>query len=213
MPEAEIHVETAQQRRVLWVVLLLNVGIAAGFFVTGLIGDSSALIANGLDNTSDSLVYAISLFALSRGPRWKWMAANVSGGLLLFFAVGILADALRRYYTGSEPLGPMMIWMALIAGVVNGISIWLLARLQNPDVNIRAASIFSLNDFVSNAGIIVAGALVLWLGSNWPDLVVGVAVAGIAAWGGFDILRDAREERRKMGADAPATATGQSRGD
>ncbi len=200
MSEMEIRAETEEQRKTLWTVLLLNVGIAAGFYVTGLIGDSSALIANGLDNTSDSLVYAISLFALGRSHKWKWMAANVSGGLLLIFAVGILADAVRRYYAGSEPLGPLMIWMALIAGIVNGISIWLLARLRDPDVNIRAASTFSLNDFVSNAGIIVAGALVLWLGSNWPDLVVGAAVAGIAAWGGFDILRDARQERRRMTA-------------
>ena len=78
-----------------------------------------------------------------------------------------------------------MIAMALIAAVVNGICIWLLGRLEDPDVNVRAANTFSLNDFISNGGILVAGALVWWLGSNWPDLVVGVAVASIAAWGGI----------------------------
>jgi len=50
-----------RQRRTLWIVLLLNVAIALGFFATGALGDSSALIANGLDNTSDGFVYAISL--------------------------------------------------------------------------------------------------------------------------------------------------------
>ena len=60
-----------RQRRTLWTVLLLNVAIAAGFFATGVLGDSSALIANGLDNTSDSLVYGISLFARSRSAVWK----------------------------------------------------------------------------------------------------------------------------------------------
>lgn len=56
------------QRKVLWIVLALNVAIAAGFFATGLLGDSSALIANGLDNSSDAIVYAISLLALGRPP-------------------------------------------------------------------------------------------------------------------------------------------------
>lgn len=186
-----------RQRRTLWIVLLLNVAIALGFFATGALGDSTALIANGLDNASDSFVYAISLFAMSRSDKWKRMAANVSGIMLLIFAVGILVDAARRYYTGSEPLGPLMISMALIAAVVNGICIWLLARLEDPDVNVRAANTFSLNDFISNGGILVAGLLVWWLGSNWPDLMVGVAVAVIAAWGGIGILRDAHGEHHK----------------
>ncbi|TKA95315.1 cation transporter [Cereibacter changlensis] len=186
-----------RQRRTLWIVLLLNAAIALGFFATGALGDSSALIANGLDNTSDSLVYMISLFAMSRSGRWKRAAANISGGLLLIFAVGILIDAVRRYYAGSAPLGPLMIIMALVAAIVNGICIWLLARIENPDLNVRAANTFSFNDFVSNGGILVAGGLVWWLGSNWPDLVVGAAVAVIAAWGGIGILRDAHLEHHK----------------
>ena len=183
-----------RQRRTLWAVLLLNVLIAIGFFITGAIGDSSALMANGLDNSSDCLVYAISLFAMSRADRWKRVAANVSGGMLLIFAVGILIDAVRRYYSGSAPLGPLMVFMACGAAIVNGLCIWLLARLEEPDVNVRAANTFSLNDFASNGGILVAGGLVWWLGSNWPDLAVGVAVAGLAAWGGVVILRDTHRE-------------------
>lgn len=197
MTEQSLRAPDARQHRTLWAVLLLNVAMAAGFFATGAWGDSSALIANGLDNTSDSLVYAIGLFAMSRSGVWKRAAANVSGGLLLIFSVGIVLDAVRRYYSGSQPLGPLMISMALIAAVVNGVCIWLLARIQNPDVNVRAANTFSLNDFISNGGILVAGGLVLWLGTNWPDLVVGIGVAGIAIWGGVDILRDAHGEHHK----------------
>ena len=44
------------------------------------------------------------------------------GHHVLIFAVGILVDAARLYYTGSEPLGPLMISMALIAAVVNSAS-------------------------------------------------------------------------------------------
>ena len=199
----KIEPRDARQRRILWIVLVLNVAIAVGFFGTGAFGDSSALIANGLDNTSDAFVYALSLFALSRSDRWKRVAATVSGSLLILFAIGILFDAGRRFLEGSDPLGPIMIVMAIIAAVVNLACVILLRRIREPDVNVRAANTFSLNDFVANLGILVAGGLVAWLGSNWPDLVVGVAVAAVAAWGGVEILRDAHGEHRKAVHDDP----------
>ena len=45
--------------------------------------------------------------------------------------------------------------------------------------------------------ILVAGLLVWWLGSNWPDLLVGFLTAIIAIKGGVEILRDARKEARQ----------------
>ena len=188
--------KVSAERRTLWIVLLLNAAIAAGFFVTGLTGDSSALIANGVDNLSDTAVYALSLIALSHGRTWKTRAAPVSGVMLLIFAGGILLDVGRRYIQGSEPIGPTMMVMSAIAGVVNYICLRLLQRLKQPDVNLRAATTFSFNDFISNGGILIAGALVLWLETNWPDLLVGLATALIAIKGGIEILRDARAETK-----------------
>jgi cobalt-zinc-cadmium efflux system protein len=177
-------------------VLLLNAAIAAGFFATGLIGDSSALIANGVDNLSDTAVYGLSLVALSHGRTWKTRAAMASGIMLLLFAGGILLDVGRRYVQGSDPIGPTMMVMSAIAGVVNYVCLRLLQRIKQPDVNLRAATTFSFNDFISNGGILIAGALVLWLGTNWPDLLVGLATALIAIKGGIEILRDARAETK-----------------
>jgi len=184
------------ERRTLWIVLLLNAAIAAGFFATGLIGDSSALIANGVDNLSDTAVYTLSLVALTHGKTWKTRAATASGVMLLIFAGGILVDVGRRYLQGSEPIGPTMMIMSAVAGVVNYICLKLLQRLKEKDVNLRAATTFSFNDFISNGGILIAGLLVLWLGANWPDLLVGLATAIIALKGGVEILRDARAETR-----------------
>jgi cobalt-zinc-cadmium efflux system protein len=66
----------------------------------------------------------------------------------------------------------------------------LLRRLHGNDVNMRAET-FSLSDFASNGGILVAGGLVMSLNQPWPDLVVGVLVAPLAITGGVEILRDA----------------------
>lgn len=194
--EADFDLDSADKRRTLWIVLWLNLAIAVGFFAMGYLGDSNALIANGLDNSSDAIVYGLSLLALTRSQKWKRGAARFSGVMLLIFAGGVIADAVRRYIEGSEPGGIMMMAMALVAGAINLWCLHLLKRLQNKDVNLRAATTFSFNDFVSNGGVIIAGIVVMITGSNWPDLLVGIAVAGIALYGGVDILRDAQRDLR-----------------
>lgn len=197
MSESELDLGSAEKRRTLWNVLWLNVAIAVGFFVTGYIGDSNALLANGLDNSSDAVVYGLSLLALSRSRRWKRGAARFSGLMLLIFAAGVIADAVRRYFDESAPGGLTMMVMAAVAAAVNLWSLRLLNRMKSKDVNLRAAATFSFNDFVSNGGIIVAGVIVMWTGANWPDLLVGIAVACIAFYGGIEILRDAHMDKHE----------------
>src|SRR3546814_3720339 len=126
-----------EERRTLWIVLLLNAAIAAGFFVSGFFADSSALIANGVDNLSDTAVYALSLVALTRGQTWKTRAAVASGVMLLIFAGGILIDVGRRYLQRSEPIGPTMMVMSAIAGVVKYICLRLPHLLNDQDLHLR----------------------------------------------------------------------------
>lgn len=190
-----ISPDTPEKRKTLWIVLWLNVAIAVGFFAVGYFADSNALLANGLDNSSDAIVYALSLLALTRSRTWKRWAARFSGIMLLVFAGGVIADAIRRFLEGSEPGGIMMMAMAAVAAVVNLVCLRLLQNMQAKDVNLRAATTFSFNDFISNGGIILAGAIVMLTGANWPDLLVGIAVAGIALYGGIDILRDAHMDK------------------
>ncbi len=87
--------------------------------------------------------------------------------------------------------------MSAVAAIVNIICLRLLQRLQDKDVNLRAATTFSFNDFISNGGIIVAGVIVMLTGANWPDLVVGIAVALVAIYGAHDILRDAHMDNHE----------------
>ena len=184
-----------QERKVLWIVLVLNAVLVISLLTTGILADSSGLLANAVDNASDVAVYAISLFAVGRPARFKRIAATVSGVLLLILSVGILADAIRRFITGSEPIGLTMMIMAVIAAIINLVCIKLLAGLGEKDVNLRAAETFSINDFVSNGGTLLAGILVLWTGQQWPDLLVTLGVVVIVAKGGFEILRDAKESK------------------
>lgn len=188
-------VTDAKQRQILLIVLVLNLVLVVSLLVTGLIANSSGLMANAIDNASDAAVYAISLFAVGRPIRFKRIAATASGVLLLIIAIGILIDAVRRFLTGSEPIGSMMMVMAVVAAIINLVCVRLLDRLGARDVNVRAAQTFSLNDFVANGGVLLAGILVLWTRQPWPDLLVTLGVVAIVAKGGFEILRDAQESK------------------
>lgn len=183
----------ARQRVTLLQVLLLNLALTAALGVGGYLADSSALVANALDNASDASVYALSYLAIHRSAQWRTAAATLSGILLLILAVGVIIDVVRRFTSGAEPVGGAMIAMALLALAINAWCLQLLAGVRRENVNLRAAWMFSVNDFLSNFGIIVAGALVWWLGRTWPDLIIGAVVSAIAGYGGIEILRDARQ--------------------
>jgi len=187
-------VNTDRQKRTLLIVFALNLLLFITLGTAGLVADSSALIANAVDNLSDTIVYAISVLAVGGSGKLKRSAARLSGIMLVIFAIGVLFDALRRPFFGPEPAGVTMMAMATFAAVVNLICLRLLKPLKTDDVNLRAAQTFSVNDFFSNGGILIAGALVMWTGSWIPDVVVGLVVAAVAVFGGFEILRDAKRE-------------------
>lgn len=57
----------------------------------------------------------------------------------------------------------------------------------------RASLIFSKNDVIANAGVILSGVLVWALGSRYPDLVIGFVIALVVLRGGFQILNEVKE--------------------
>jgi len=190
------NAETQKQKRTLLIVFALNLLLFVSLGAAGLMADSSALIANAVDNLSDTAVYAISWLAVGKSAKLKGAAARFSGVMLLVFAAAVLIDAVRRPFFGPEPIGVTMILMAAFAAAVNLLCLRLLKPLKTDDVNLRAAQTFSANDFYSNGGIVVAGALVWWTGSWIPDVLVGLVVAGVAVAGAFEILRDAKQESK-----------------
>ena len=127
----EVDVGSPEKRKTLWVVLWLNVAIAIGFFAVGYFADSNALLANGLDNSSDAIVYALSLLALTRSRTWKRGAARFSGIMLLVFSAGVIFDAYRRFVEGSDPGGMLMMAMAFVAGLVNLYCLRLLQKMDS----------------------------------------------------------------------------------
>ncbi|MCA0198362.1 cation transporter [Pseudoxanthomonas mexicana] len=189
--------DPAWQKSILRQVLLWNLGLFVGLGVAGWVADSSALMANAVDNASDAAVYLISYLAIDRQPAWKRWAAMLSGIMLLLFACFVLADVVRRWLGDAEPVGLTMMVLALVAAGINLWCLVLLRRIQSDDVNMQAAETFSFNDFISNGGVLIAGGLVLWIGSPWPDLIAGALIALVAIVGGIGILRSVRADKKQ----------------
>ena len=83
-----------------------------------------------------------------------------------------------------------MIGVALIALVANTTCLWLLRKHRDGEAHMRAAWIFSANDVIANAGVIIAGVLVTVTNSRWPDLLIGAIVAAVVLRGGLRILSE-----------------------
>lgn len=194
-----LDASNATDRKILRTVLLINLGqSAAGIGIgLGMWAASTALMGAGLDNLADASVYAVSLYAVGRAATVKVRAARLSGFLLIGLAVLLLVEVLRRFAGGEEPVGPAMMAMAAVNAALNLVCLRLLRRHRGEDVNFKASSIFTSNDSIVNGAIVLSGALVMWLGSNVPDLVLGLVVAGIAANGGREILREASETAQR----------------
>ena len=195
MSDCGCHVEPTQdpqQRRTLWIALVLNALMAVVGLGIGWIAHSTGVLADALDMLSDATAYAIGLAAIGRSPTFKRRAAQWSGAMLLALGLGIFVEALRRGVMGSEPLSG---WMMLAAGlslVVNLAVLRLLRPFQQGEVHLRATWIFTRADVVANVGVLIAAGLVALTHSGLPDVIVGAAIGAYVAKEALEILREGR---------------------
>ena len=84
--------------------------------------------------------------------------------------------------------------------VVNVASAAVLIPHRTGDANVRAVWLFSRNDAIGNAAVVLAALLVAWTASPWPDLAVAVVIAGLFLHSAWSIVRDARSDLREASA-------------
>jgi len=188
------EVRTAQERRVLRIALVLNAVMAVIGGLAGWIAQSTGLLADALDMLSDASAYAIALMAIGRAPLFKVRAATFSGSILLLLGVVVLVEVGRRLIFGADPISEWMIGTALLSLIVNLTVLRLLAPMKSGEVHLRATWLFTRADVVANLGVILAGVLVLWLSTPYPDFVIGTLIGLYVIKEAVEILRDARAE-------------------
>jgi len=165
--------------------------------------NSLALLADAGHNLSDvaGLVLAWGgALAVKLRPSarhtYGWKRATIlaafANALLLLVAMGGLAwEAIGRLLSGNVSLQEQGVTIMVVAGigiVINTATALLFMRGRESDLNIRGAFMHMAADALVSAGVVVAGALTLWMGWTWLDPVTSLAIAGVillGTWGLF----------------------------
>lgn len=179
------------QRRVLIIVLAINAAMFAGEFTAGVIAGSVALMADAVDMFGDAMVYGLSLYALDRSERWRNGAALAKGVFILVFGLGVLVQVAIKIQNGVPPSSVTMLWVGALALAANLVCLALLWRFRKQDLNMSSTFECSRNDVLANCGVLVAAGGVALLNSPWPDILVGLAIAGLFLRSAYSVLRQA----------------------
>ena len=182
--------DDSADRKRLWYVLLINLAFFFIEITTGFISRSMGLVADSLDMLADSIVYGLSLWAVGAALSRKKRVARLSGYFQAILAFAGLFEVVRRFVSFEKvPDYRMMIVVSLFALVANAVSLYIIQKSKGSGVHMKASIIFTANDVIINAGVILAGLLVLFTGSKYPDLIVGAMVFLIVIRGAVRILK------------------------
>jgi len=188
-------------RRVVGLVALLNLAyFGVEFTVARMIG-SVSLFADSIDFLEDASVNFLILVALG------WSARNRAriGALL---AVILLVPAAATIWTAWEkvnvPIAPDPALLTLAGAGALAINLscaFLLVRYRYHSGSLtKAAFLSARNDTFANVAIIAAGLVTAGALSAWPDLIVGLGIAGMNADAAREVWQAAREEHRTIEA-------------
>jgi Co/Zn/Cd efflux system component len=123
--------------------------------------------------------------------RWQAGAAVAKGAFMLAFGVGVLGDAAYKIVFPLMPRADTMGVVGTIALAANLLCLFLLYRYRSDNLNMRSTWLCSRNDVIANLGVLGAAAASYGLGSQWPDIAVGVAIAGVFLRSAAQVLFDA----------------------
>jgi cobalt-zinc-cadmium efflux system protein len=179
----------------------LNVAFVLVEAASGFLAHSLALVADAGHNLSDvlGLLLAWGAMHLSKRPpsprrtyglRRSSILAALANAILLLIAIGAIAwEAARRFVEPAPVAGGVMMAVAGVGIVVNGVTALLFRGGRKTDVNIEGAFLHMAADAAVSLGVVIAGALIWWTGRAWLDPVVSVTIVAAIAAGTWGLLR------------------------
>jgi cobalt-zinc-cadmium efflux system protein len=168
----------------------------------GVMADSLALITDAGHNLSDVLglllAWGASYLAGKQpsarrtyGYSRATILASMFSGLLLLAAVVLISwEAVNRFFTPSEPVGPTIMIVAGIGVLINSITAWFFVSGKDHDLNIRGAYLHMAADALVSLGVVVSGFVIWKFGLKWFDPLSSLLIAVVIFWSTWSLLRD-----------------------
>ena len=186
--------------------LVVVIAITAGVFVVqvigGLVSGSLALLADAGHMLTDSTGLVIALIAtvLAARPatrrrtyglqRAEVLAALVNALLLVAVAVWVLIRAVDRWGEPAEIQTGLMLVVAIVGAVANGVGLLILARGQGESLNLRGAYLEVLGDLVGSVLVIVAAVVIMLTGFTLADSIASVLIVVLIVPRAWSLLRE-----------------------
>ena len=200
-------------------VLAVNLGLGANIFLAflkttiGVVGHSPALLADGINSTSDVAYYVVVrvFMRLAHAPaddehpyghrQLESIAALVVGAFVLTTAVAIFWDAVNKVYDlvygqGDFSGASVGALVAALLTVVIKIGLTIVTRrigLQTKNLAVSALAYDHRNDIFAASAASV-GIFVGRMGYPWVDPLAGALVALVILRTGIEILRESSED-------------------
>jgi len=184
----------AKQRRILTIVLVVNIATFLMMVIAAKISSSSSLLSGALDNFGDAVTYVLSLFVIGASLAAKARVAMFKGLLILGAAIAVAIVISLRILHPETPVFETMGIAAFINLAANLLCLWLLTPYRDGDVNMSSAWECSRND-VGEGLAVIAAALAVWMfGSSWPDLIIAIGLLILFLWSAIRVIREAWKE-------------------
>ena len=200
MSKVRIHKHEVKGRNLIFSIIL-NLLITIAQVIGGFISGSLALISDALHNFSDVITLIFSLIAnkLSRRKasidhtfgfkRAELIAAFVNAATLIIVAFFLIYGAIERFYNPHIIKSGLVIWMALLGIVVNGISALMLKKDAEHNLNMKSAYLHLFTDMLASVAVLVGGLLMKYFGWFWVDSVMTILIAVYLIVVGIDLLK------------------------
>ena len=183
--------------------ITLNLVYMAGEAVAGVISGSLALIADAGHNLSDvlslSLAWGAAMLARRRPSgrftyglrRTTILAALANAIILLLVTGGIAWEAVRRLGDPLPVVSGIVIWVAAVGILVNGITALLFASGSRRDLNLKSAFLHMAADTLVTASVVAVGIAIALTGWMWLDPAVSLVVSGVIVIGTWGLVKSA----------------------
>ncbi len=201
-----MHQHTLTQNRAnsrrLIIATLVNLALVVAQFTWGMLANSLALIADAVHNLSDAGTIIIALVARniaklppSNTHTFGYKRAEILGALincssLIFLGIFLAYQAVMRFLNPTTIEGAVLIWVALLALVVDSITAYMMYRSgSKKNLKIRAAFLHNLADAFASIAVIIAGILIYLFGWYFIDLIATIAISAYILIQGLVMIR------------------------
>ena len=166
----------ARQRRILLVVLAINVATFVMMVAASALSGSSALLSGTLDNFGDAVTYGLSFAVVGASAAAKARVALFKGAMILSAALAVGAQIDWRLLHPDVPVVATMGAASVANLAANALCLLLLRPYRRGDLNMSSAWECSRNDVFEGVAVILTTVAVWLLGSGWPDVAVAAVL-------------------------------------